>query len=117
MRHSIFFVTAEHIVDWIHPDNKANREVLRSSMPLLRITSHIANGAKHFEAKAKHHKSVNGVLKSRYVAVGYVEEGYFQDPLLVHLTPEEANAIDAPIAVEAVWLARRVLEYWIAYLD
>src|SRR5438105_3089567 len=62
-----FFVTAEHILDWIHPDNKAARESLRSSSPLLRITSHLANGGKHFQAKAAHHQSVTGTEKDRYV--------------------------------------------------
>jgi hypothetical protein len=53
-----FFVTAEHIVDWIHPDDRKARMEVRSSSPLLRITSHLANGVKHFEAKAAHHQSV-----------------------------------------------------------
>ena len=70
-----FFVTAEHIVDWIHPNDRKEREAVRSSSSLLRITSHLANGVKHFEAKAKHHKSVSDVEKSRYVEIGYVEEG------------------------------------------
>lgn len=97
-----FFVTAEHIVDWLHPNSKADREALRSSTALLRITSHIANGAKH-------HKSVTGIEKDRYVEAGYVEEGYFQDSLLVHLMPEEAKAIGTPI-IDTISLARCVLE-------
>jgi hypothetical protein len=80
-----FFVTAEHIVDWIHPGDRAARESLRSSSPLLRITSHLANGGKHFEAKAAHHRSVTGTEKDRHVEEGYVEEGYFEEPLLIHL--------------------------------
>ena len=43
-----FIVTAEHIVDWIHPDDKKAREAIRSSSSLLRITSHLANGVKPF---------------------------------------------------------------------
>jgi len=106
-----FFVTAEHIVDWIHPTDKPARTALRSSSPLLRITSHIANGAKHFEATYKHLRSVADVEKSRFVEPGYVEEGYFEEPLVVHLTPEEEttmgqSTIDVPV------LAQRVLEYW-----
>ncbi|MEO6563915.1 MAG: hypothetical protein ABIN99_12870 [Nitrosospira sp.] len=50
-----FFITAEHILDWIYPNNWNERKKHRSSVPLLRITSHIANGAKHFEAAKKHH--------------------------------------------------------------
>jgi hypothetical protein len=106
-----FFVTAEHIVDWTHPKDKDARSALRSSSPLLRITSHIANGAKHFQATYKHLRSVEDVEKSRYVEAGYVEDGYVEEPLIVHLTPEEETSmgqstIDVPV------LAQRVLEYW-----
>jgi hypothetical protein len=58
-----FFVTAEHILDWIYPDDKAAQKFLRSSNPLLRITSHLANGSKHFQAKAARHQSVKGTEK------------------------------------------------------
>src|SRR5688572_9588972 len=58
-----FFVTAEHILDWLYPDapdasQKRKREKARSSTRLLQITSHIASGAKHFVALGKHHSSV-----------------------------------------------------------
>lgn len=105
-----FFVTPEHIVDWIHPTDKAARTALRSSSSLLRITSHIANGAKHFEATYKHLHSVADVDKSRFVESGYIDEGYFAEPLLVHLTPEEEMTGQSTIAV--LVLAQRVLEYW-----
>lgn len=107
-----FFVTAEHIVDWISPDKRAKREEIRSSSAILRITSHIANGAKHFEAKAKHHQSVTGIKKDRYVTPGYVAEGYFVEPLLVTLTEEEAKILSQKTVVDASWLAQQVLDYW-----
>ena len=107
-----FFVTAEHIIDWLYPDSKKDREKLRSSEALLRITSHIANGAKHFEAKATHHKSVTRIEKDRYVESGYVEEDYFLEPLLLYLSKEEANNLKTETHVEASWLANKVLEYW-----
>ena len=61
-----FFVTAEHLVDWYYPDTqdqkrRRDRTDLRNSEPLLQIVSHIANGAKHFEATAAHHQSVEDV--------------------------------------------------------
>lgn len=116
-----FFVTAEHIVDWIHSDskspndNKNSRNDLRSNEAVLRITSHIANGGKHFRALAGHHTSVKEVKKERYFKSGYIEEGYTQDPLMVHLDPEEAKAIGAPEGaseIDATRLAHIVLEYW-----
>jgi hypothetical protein len=61
-----FFVTAEHIVDWLLPDKPganqaAARKARRASLELLEITSHLANGAKHFQALAKQHDSVADV--------------------------------------------------------
>lgn len=106
-----FFVTAEHIVDWIHPDDRKAREVVRSSSSLLRITSHLANGVKHFEAKAEHHHSVADVEKSRYVEAGYVEEGYFEDPLIVHLATDEGGSFGKS-SIEVSVLAKQVYEYW-----
>ena len=87
-----FFVTAEHIVDWIHPNDKKARYKIRYNSSLLKITSHIANGVKHFEATAPHHQSVKTVEKTRYVGPGYVEEGYLEDPLIVHLTEKEQSS-------------------------
>ena len=107
-----FFVTAEHIIDWIYPDSRPDRQSLRSSKAILRVTSHIANGAKHFEAKASHHKSVARIEKERYVKPGYVEEGYFEDPIMVQLTEEEAKQLNAELHVKATWLAHKVIEYW-----
>ncbi|MEN0678656.1 hypothetical protein [Plesiomonas shigelloides] len=106
-----FFVTAEHIVDWIYPDSQKSRTQLRSSSPLLRITSHLANGVKHFEAKAQHHSSIADVEKFRCVEAGYVEEGYFQDPLIVHFTTKEQTSFGQS-SIEVATLAKLVCEYW-----
>jgi hypothetical protein len=110
-----FFVTAEHLVDWIHPTDRTAREALRASSPLLRITSHIANGVKHFEATAKHHNSVVDIEKSRYVQPGFVQEGYFAEPLTVHLTPDEERLLGVN-SIEADDLAQQVYGFWKSYL-
>ena len=106
-----FFVTAEHIVDWLHPDDKSARESIRSSNALLRVTSHLANGGKHFHAKAKRHRSILGTEKQKYVEPGYIEDGYFEEPLVIHLSEPEAQELGSP-HVDAISLARRVLDYW-----
>ncbi len=106
-----FFVTAEHIVDWIHPADKAARKAIRESSPLLKIVSHIANGAKHFEATAAHHQSIDDVKKERYVQTGYIEDGYFDDPIIVRLTSNESAAFGKN-EVNVVDLAEQVLTYW-----
>jgi hypothetical protein len=52
-----FFVAAEHMVDWRYPlDGPKQREV-RSHDP-CRTVSHLASGAKHFEATDARHTSV-----------------------------------------------------------
>jgi len=50
-----FFVTAEHIPDWI------NKKSIKEGNDLLKLVSHIANGAKHFEVSDKRHKSVERI--------------------------------------------------------
>lgn len=115
-----FFVTADSIVDWLHPEvigdesatkeQKIKKSDLRKNNDLLRITSHIANGAKHFVVTR--HNSITGIEKSRYVEKGYVEDGYFEDPLLIHLTPEEAMRLEVHGAIKAIELARLVFQFW-----
>src|SRR5215210_3209748 len=58
-----FFVTAEHMLEWVHPGyaNKQPRTNLRKSNVLLQVCSHIANGSKHFEVEAPHHKQHKSV--------------------------------------------------------
>ena len=118
-----FFVTADSIVDWIYPEiyndkaatekQKKKQGELRKANVLLRIASHIANRAKHFVVTR--HNSVTGIEKSRYVAKEYVADGYFNDPLLVHLTMDEATFLGVHEYIEVIQLARLVLQYWSAY--
>lgn len=112
-----FFTTADSVVDWLHPDrnifrdNAEARKTLRNSSVLLRITSHLSNGSKHFHATT--HNSVTRTEKSRYMEKGYFEERYFHEPLLIHLTPDEAQELgSSKTAVEAIVLAEQILEFW-----
>lgn len=106
-----FFVTAEHILDWIHPNDGNARNEIRSNSSLLKITSHLANGVKHFEATAPRHQSVKTVEKNRYVEPGYVEEGYLEDHLIVHLTEKEQSSFGQS-SIKVTALAKEVYEYW-----
>jgi len=93
MRHSIsLLLLNKWWIGFTPTTERHERQFVRVSS-LLRITSHLANGVKHFEAKAKHHRSVADVEKSRYVEAGYVEDGYFEDPLIVHLTADEQKLL------------------------
>jgi hypothetical protein len=114
-----FFITADNIVDWLHPaDTKEEEKIrksLRASSPLLKITAHLANGAKHFEATR--HQSVAGTERIQYVADGYAEQGYF-DSLLIKLNadkdglePKEIINLGGP-TIGAVSLAQEILHFW-----
>ncbi|SAL86458.1 hypothetical protein AWB74_07710 [Caballeronia arvi] len=67
-----FFVTTEHVVDWLHPNDndadKANRSALRQSSILLQVVSHLANGGKHFQVT---HKSTSLLPTCRRWAMWY----------------------------------------------
>jgi hypothetical protein len=111
-----FFVTAEHILDWLYPDSpgvsqKAARQKHRDTEPLLQITSHIASGAKHFEAVASHHKSVADVS---------MESGAF-DPRAFSPKAFSPSAFSMPglhvrlqdgTLVHVYALADDILQYW-----
>ena len=99
-----FFVTAEHIPDWLNSKGIKNQ-------PLPRICSHLANGAKHFHTKDKH-TAVKSAWKDRYVEKGYVEEGYFLDPLMVELDEKLAVKANLENPIEVEHLAEEVINYW-----
>jgi hypothetical protein len=88
-----FFVTAEHMKDWVYPGNanRGARERLETESLLLQVCSHLANGAKHFVADRPRHRSVadtgrtGGYWSGRYWAAGYWPRGYWAKDLRVHM--------------------------------
>ena len=103
-----FFVTAEHVPDWFGDKSIKSRE------PLLKVVSHIANGAKHFRATPSKHKSVENV----HVRKGAFQSGAFQSnafdvgDLVVEIKGEEVKQFGPEISVRE--LAQMVIEYWAA---
>src|SRR5438093_3868693 len=55
-----FFVTAEHLLDWLYPGaaGKARRTAERNSQVILQVVSHLATGAKHMVPEDPRHRSV-----------------------------------------------------------
>lgn len=113
-----FFVTAEHLLDWRYPGDarKPARTAARQGELLLQITSHLANGAKHFEIEAQHHDSVAGTgrvgghfgarsFRANYFAA--LRTGGF---LAVRLDGAAAATYGEWITV--LDLAKKVLDYW-----
>jgi hypothetical protein len=107
-----FFVTAYHMLDWLHPKDRRAREAEESKHPLLQVCSHLANGAKHFEATAKKHVSVKDVAAVQGAFQrGAFQSNAFQVPgLFVQLDGSAAAAFGS--SIYAVDLARRVLAHW-----
>ena len=111
-----FFVTAEHIVDWIHPDTpekqeRKKRKRIRKGNPLLSLVSHIANGNKHFIAWDPNHQSVETIEKN--------EDGFDYNAFGTNAFDISAFKI-AGLVVETKKgklehvndIAKRVMEYW-----
>lgn len=105
-----FFVSVEHLPDWL-----GLRHLVRDQC-ILRIVSHIANGAKHFVLRDKRHRSVVRAERSGYVEDGYVEPGYFEEPLVVYLSEDEARELGTS-EVDVVTVGRKVLEFWRPYVE
>src|SRR5512135_1187472 len=99
-----FFVTVEHLPDWLSLRDLVHKHCV------LRIVSHLANGAKHFALNDPRHKSVRKAEASRYVEAGYVEPGYFEETLVIHLAPDEAREMGVPV-IDAVTLGQKALQF------
>ena len=103
-----FIVTAEHLPDWIENIDIKHQD------PYLRINSHLATGAKHFEVTNKKKQSVEGYSVDVYVQEGYVEDGYIETVLVIDLTEDEAKTIGSEI-IELEQLVQKVFGFWEEY--
>lgn len=106
-----FFVSAYHLLDWVHPNDEAGRLAEETKQPLLQVCSHIANGAKHFEATKPRHKSVKDVVANpgKFFGGDFFGGGFFGS-LTVQLDGQSASLWGAEIS--AVDLASIVLKFW-----
>jgi len=105
-----FFVSVEHLPDWLGLRNMVSENCI------LRIVSHVANGAKHLKLNLGRHTSVIGAEKSRYVEKGYVEPGYVEEPLIIYLSEAEAKELGRT-EIDAVTLGKQVIEFWRPYVE
>jgi hypothetical protein len=109
-----FFVTAHHMPEWLHPgkSNKSKREQLESNSNLLQTVSHLANGAKHFQATHKQHASVKDatVTQGAFDAAAFSPDAFDVGELRVELDGDAAREFGSSIAV--LELADKVLHFW-----
>jgi len=105
-----FFVTAEHLIDWLYPKSESERKNLRASSPLLALCSHIANGSKHFEATARHHGSFSDSEVHHGEFSNEFNTDFDVSGLLLTLEGEAKRSFGEKAYAHE--LAERVYEYW-----
>ena len=109
-----FFVTAAHVPDWIAPGmdqrSKDQRAEIRSRHVLLQVCDHIASGSKHFEAVAKHHKSVARTETHHGGFSRAFSRAFDVSELTIHLQGDAAAEFGE--SVDALDIARLILAYW-----
>jgi hypothetical protein len=107
-----FFVAAEHMPDWRYPSDPLARSAIRKRDP-GRTVSHLASGAKHFEATDPRHGSVAGVEREPdygtsvlgRARLGEMRLGSMGRPALI-VTMVDGRRVDA------LELATLILAYW-----
>lgn len=111
-----FFVTANHIIDWIWPSSSSEQLKLeRAAETIPRICEHLANDAKHFIVN-RPHVAVAGIAHSLEGDPFWEEtvdsEISGSEPgLFIKLGPEEARELGLD-SIAATQLALLVLAYW-----
>lgn len=115
-----FFVTAEHLIDWLYPNDAARRTQLRQSSALLRTCSHVANGSKHFHVTGERHQSVEDghdrpPARLSELVLGASRLGDATGGLELTLSEREAQELGCAGYIDALDLAARVLGYWRAH--
>ena len=109
-----FFVTAYHMLDWLHPGvaNRHKRDEIEKNSMLLQVASHLANGSKHFEATARKHQSVYETVKREgpFQADAFQQNAFDVGDLVVYLEGDAAAQFGRSINV--VDLARRLVDFW-----
>jgi len=112
-----FFVTGFHLLEWVYPDDPAKRKEILDNEYLIRLCSHIANGAKHFEAKSKRHQSVKSIKNQVFWNLGGAskeggsyELGYVSEDLMIELDGEARQVLGPYTTAQNI--AKHVLRFW-----
>lgn len=100
-----FFVTAEHLPDWVSVISGEKKAPLRS-YPEGKVVSHIANGAKHFRVDVGRHQQVKDTTKHQgaFQANAFQNGAFDISELRIEL---ESGVIESVVTVAA-----RVLAHW-----
>ena len=109
------FVTAEHMLDWVYPDDPQSQKAERNARPALKICSHLANGAKHFKATAARHTSVDAAKVHHGPYSSVYSRVYDTSRPEVYLDGDAAASF-GPV-IDAFMLAMLVRDFWRAKLS
>ena len=111
-----FFVTAWHLVDWLHPGDagKVAREALVNRSPLLSMCRRVANGVKHFElgdprTGGVSETAVEGPFDRTF------DFSFDRVRLVLHLDGAARDAYGETVQVSE--LARTIVAWWAAELQ
>lgn len=109
-----FFVTAEHMLDWLYPGraNRTQRNSERNSNLILQVVSHLANGAKHMILEDPRHGSIQhaDIAFTPYGEGAYGAGTFGGISLVVTLEGDAAAAFGHQTT--PLKLANRALKYW-----
>ena len=109
-----FFVTAEHLHEWVvkHYPEWVDDKSIKNEESRLNIVSHIANGVKHFKATHSKHKSVKNVHKRKgaFQAEPFQSDAFDVGDLVIELKEDEAEKFGSEISVRT--LAQDVVNFW-----
>ena len=109
-----FFVTIEHMPDWLRM-NRQSIKAIKDSSPALRVCSHLASGIKHFEP-FDDYKSVKSVREDSVFEDGVFEDGVYEKWLTVNLDGDEIVEFGKK-QLNAIELGQGILKYWENYLN
>jgi hypothetical protein len=109
-----FFITAEHMIDWLYPNEPDKQSAERKSNQVLLVCSHIANGSKHFKATHPKHKSVTATTVHHGAFSSAFSHAFDITRLEVELRGDAATAMGE--TVSAFDLATRIRDHWKAKL-
>lgn len=113
-----FFVTAEHLLDWVHPGRSGNpqRKDRCTRHPLLAIVSHLCNRAKHLKLEDTRHASVLraevGRAPPRVTYVGGNVHSWGPAPVTLWIYVASDLQDQFGDRITPIDLAERTLDYW-----
>lgn len=117
-----FFVSAWHMLDWIHFDpadpkrSEQDRQAEVKSRAILRLCAHLANGSKHFKLTRGNHDEIRGHVARPSARLGEFTIGVSrletEAGLELVLAPDEAHELGRTDWIDALDLAQLLIDYF-----